>query len=73
LGQAGCEELLQLTIEAGVAEKIIEERDMAEVLVDTTVMEKAITIHAIQKQHVEMDIQIECRTEPLNGGDGARY
>ena len=27
-----------------------------------------LDIHAIQKQHVEMDIQIECRTEPLNEG-----
>ena len=43
LGAAGCEELLALTIEAGVAERVIDERDMAEVLIDTTVMEKAIT------------------------------
>jgi hypothetical protein len=32
LGASGCGELLQVTIEAGVAERVIEERDMAEVL-----------------------------------------
>ena len=53
LGQAGCEELLQLTIEAGVAEKVVEERDMAEVLVDTTVMEKAITYPTDSKLYLK--------------------
>jgi len=49
LGQAGCEELLQLTIEAGVAERVIDQRDLAKVLVDTTVMEKAVTRSGPQK------------------------
>ena len=53
LGPAGCEELLQLTIEAGVAEKVIEERDMAEVLIDTTVMEKAITYPTDSKLYLK--------------------
>jgi IS5 family transposase len=43
VGQAGCEELLRRTIAAGLAEGVIEKRDRTEVLVDTTVMEKAIT------------------------------
>jgi IS5 family transposase len=53
LGASGCEELLQLTIEAGVAERVIEERDMAEVLVDTTVMEKAITYPTDSKLYLK--------------------
>jgi IS5 family transposase len=53
LGPAGCEELLQLTIEAGVAEQVIEERDMAEVLVDTTVMEKAISYPTDSKLYLK--------------------
>jgi len=43
VGQAGCEELLRRTIAAGLAEGVIEKRDLTEVLVDTTVMEKPIT------------------------------
>jgi hypothetical protein len=43
LGHAGCEELLRRTIAAGMAEGVIQKRDLTEVLVDTTVMEKAIT------------------------------
>lgn len=43
LGESGCEELLRLTIQAGISEQVIDQRDMEEVLVDTTVMEKAIT------------------------------
>jgi IS5 family transposase len=53
LGQAGCEELLQLTIEAGKAERVIEERDLTEVLVDTTVMEKAITYPTDSKLYLK--------------------
>jgi IS5 family transposase len=53
LGQAGCEELLQLTIEAGVAERVIDQRDMAEVLVDTTVMGKAITYPTDSKLYLK--------------------
>ena len=53
LGPVGCEELLQLPIEAGVAEKVIEERDMAEVLIDTTVMEKAISYPANNKLYLK--------------------
>lgn len=43
LGKAGTEALFRATIEAGKANGIIDERDMTEVAVDTTVMEKAIT------------------------------
>ena len=43
LGRAGTEELLRVTIEAGKANEVIDERDMTEVAVGTTVMEKAIT------------------------------
>ena len=53
LGVAGCEELLALTIDAGVAERVIEERDMAEVLIDTTVMEKAITYPTDSKLYLK--------------------
>jgi IS5 family transposase len=45
--------LLQLTIEAGVAERVIDQRDMAEVLVDTTVMEKAITYPTDSKLYLK--------------------
>jgi IS5 family transposase len=53
LGPAGCEELLQLTIEAGLAEKVIEEHDMAEVLIDTTVTEKAISYPTDSKLYLK--------------------
>ena len=53
LGVAGCEELLALTIDAGVAERVIEERDMAEVLIDTTVMEKAISYPTDSKLYLK--------------------
>ena len=53
LGASGCEELLQLTIEAGVPERVIEERDLVEVLVDTTVMEKAITYPTDSKLYLK--------------------
>jgi IS5 family transposase len=43
LGPTGCEELLRLTLAAGIAQGVIQERDLGEVVVDTTVMEKAIT------------------------------
>ena len=43
LGPAGCEELLRRTIVAGMAEGVIQKRDLTAVLVDTTVMEKTIT------------------------------
>lgn len=43
IGPERCQELLRLTLEAGKAEKVIQKRDLAEVIVDTTVMEKAIT------------------------------
>ena len=35
LGRAGTEELLRVTIEAGKANEVIDERDMTEVAVDT--------------------------------------
>jgi transposase, IS5 family len=44
LGPVGCEELLRLTLAAGLAQGVIQKRDLTEVLVDTTVMEKAITV-----------------------------
>jgi IS5 family transposase len=47
LGQDGCEELLHLTIEAWLAERVIDQRDLAEVLVDTTVMEKGSPIRRL--------------------------
>lgn len=52
-GQAGYEELLQLTIEAGITEKFTEERDMAEVLIDTMVMEKAISYPTDSKLYLK--------------------
>jgi len=42
-GPGGCEELLRRTIVAGMAEGVIQKRDLTAVLVDTTVMEKAST------------------------------
>lgn len=42
IGEAGCEHLLSQTIEAGLKTKTVEERDLDSVVVDTTVMEKAI-------------------------------
>ncbi len=53
LGPAGCEELLRRTIVAGLAEGVIEKRDLTEVLVDTTVMEKAITYPTDSKLYLK--------------------
>ena len=53
LGQAGCEELLRATVAAGEAAKVIKKREMAEVLVDTTVMEKAITYPTDSKLYLK--------------------
>ena len=43
LGPTGCEALLRRAIVAGMAEDLVQKRDLTEVLVDTTVMDKAIT------------------------------
>lgn len=43
LGEAGCEKLLKELIEVALKTKIIEEKDLRKVIVDTTVQEKAIT------------------------------
>jgi IS5 family transposase len=50
LNASGREELLQLTIGAG---RVIQERDLAEVLVDLTVMEKAITYPTDSKLYLK--------------------
>ena len=42
LGAAGCEQLLALTIRAGVATQAVKRTSFADVTVDTTVQEKAI-------------------------------
>jgi transposase, IS5 family len=42
IGGDGCELLLSHTIDAGLKTKTVEQRDLDEVVVDTTVMEKAI-------------------------------
>ncbi|MGZ8143954.1 MAG: IS5 family transposase [Methylosarcina sp.] len=42
IGEAGCEWLLLLTIEAGVATQTVKKRDFQSVTVDTTVQEKAV-------------------------------
>lgn len=42
LGAAGCEQLLALTIRAGVATQAVKRRSFVDVTVDTTVQEKAI-------------------------------
>ncbi len=42
IGEAGCEWLLLLTIEAGVATRTVKKRDFQSVTVDTTVQEKAV-------------------------------
>jgi transposase, IS5 family len=43
LGPSGSEKLLLLTLAAGIAQGVIQERDLTEVPVDPTVMENAIT------------------------------
>jgi IS5 family transposase len=43
LGEDGCEKLLKELIEIAVKEEIIEEKDLKQVIVDTTVQEKAIS------------------------------
>ena len=53
LGPAGCEELLRRTIVAGMAEGVIQKRDLTEVLVDTAVMEKAITYPTDSKLYLK--------------------
>ena len=42
IGEDGCELLLSQTIDAGLKTKTVEQRDLDQVVVDTTVMEKAI-------------------------------
>ena len=42
IGEEGCELLLSQTIDAGLKTKTVEQRDLGQVVVDTTVMEKAI-------------------------------
>ncbi len=42
IGEDGCELLLSHTIDAGLKTKTVEQRDLDQVVVDTTVMEKAI-------------------------------
>ena len=42
LGEAGCELMLKLTVETGLATKTVSERSLSQVTVDTTVQEKAI-------------------------------
>ena len=63
LGQAGVEALLRATIEAGKANKVIRERDLTEVAVDTTVMEKAITYPTDAKLYLRSLLRInkQCR------------
>jgi IS5 family transposase len=53
LGPTGCEELLRLTLAAGITQGVIQERDLTEVLVDTTVMEKAITYPTDSKLYLK--------------------
>ena len=43
MGEAGCEQLLALTIQAGVASEVVKKQDFESVTVDSTVQEKAIT------------------------------
>lgn len=43
LGEEGCEKLLKELIDVAIKEKVIEEKDLQKVVVDTTVQEKAIT------------------------------
>ena len=42
IGEAGCELMLKLTVETGLATKTVSERSLAQVTVDTTVQEKAV-------------------------------
>lgn len=43
MGEAGCEQLLALTIQAGIDSKAVKKQDFEAVTVDSTVQEKAIT------------------------------
>jgi IS5 family transposase len=43
IGEAGCEQLLALTIQAGIDSKVVKKQDFESVTVDSTVQEKAIT------------------------------
>ena len=62
LGPAGCEELLRRTIVAGPAEGVIEKRDLTEVLVDTTVMEEAITYPTDSKLYLMSLLRLNRRS-----------
>ena len=42
IGEEGCELLLSQTVDAGLKTKTVEQRDLDQVVVDTTVMEKAV-------------------------------
>ena len=43
IGESGCERLLQVTIDAGVAGKVVKRSSLKKVAVDTTVQEKAVS------------------------------
>jgi hypothetical protein len=51
--------LLRRTIVAGMAEGVIQKRDLTEVLVDTTVMEKAITYPTDSKLYLQEPVATE--------------
>jgi IS5 family transposase len=67
LGKAGSEALLQATIEAGKANEVIDERDMTEVAVDTTVMEKAISYPTDGKLYLKSLLRLnkQCRAHGI--------
>ena len=43
IGEAGCEQILKLTVQAGLQSKTIKPSDLKRVIVDTTVQEKAVS------------------------------
>lgn len=42
LGREGCERILKLTIEAGLKQHVLKEKDLSRVIIDTTIQEKNI-------------------------------
>ena len=58
LGATGWEGLLRLTLAAGIAQGVIRERDLREVLVDITVMKKTGTYPAESKPDVKSQLRL---------------
>ena len=66
IGEAGCELMLQLTIDAGITTKTISARSLEVVTVDTTVQEKAIAFPTDARLYQKARIALVNRAKKLD-------